>query len=126
MYRCEVFFKMREIKFKAWDKKHKMKKYKITGEIEADNEEDARFNATIEGGNGILEFEEIIEIGSEEKVLRDKLLELIKSSEADGGIMIEEIQAKIKTPLELGFEIDQLLEDGIIFEPRPHKLRWLG
>lgn len=36
-----------------------MAKYKIIGEIEADDEEDARFKATIEGGNGVIEFEEI-------------------------------------------------------------------
>lgn len=36
-----------------------MPRYKISGEIEASNEEDARFRATIEGGNGIIEFEEI-------------------------------------------------------------------
>uniref|UniRef100_A0A6M3LUQ0 Uncharacterized protein n=1 Tax=viral metagenome TaxID=1070528 RepID=A0A6M3LUQ0_9ZZZZ len=36
-----------------------MKKFKIVGEIEAEDEEDARFKATIEGGNDILTFEEV-------------------------------------------------------------------
>lgn len=33
--------------------------YKISGEIEADNEEEARFKATVEGGHDYLDFEEI-------------------------------------------------------------------
>ena len=34
-------------------------KFKISGEIEAENEEEARFKATVEGGHGILDFEEV-------------------------------------------------------------------
>jgi len=36
-------------------------KFKITGEIEANNEEEARFEATINAGQDILFFEEIDE-----------------------------------------------------------------
>jgi len=100
-----------------------MKKYKITGEITADSEEDARFKATIEGGNGILEFEEIKEI--KETDLRNKLVELIKKNEEQGGIFVNELKAKIKDS-NLDSEIIKLLEEGIIFEPRPSKLRYLG
>jgi len=35
-------------------------KFKISGEIEAENEEEARFKATVEGGHDILEFEEVL------------------------------------------------------------------
>ena len=38
-----------------------MKRFRITGTIEAKDEEEARFNATVEGGNDILIFEEMNE-----------------------------------------------------------------
>ncbi len=60
--------------------------------------------------------------------IKDKILELIKSSENDGGIETEEITQKFVevSPALIQQEIKKLLEEGIIFEPRPGKVRYLG
>ena len=62
--------------------------------------------------------------------LKDSLLKLIKSSEEKGGIEVEEIIMKpdmnSASPQMINQEIQKLLEEGIIFEPRPGKLRYLG
>ncbi len=60
--------------------------------------------------------------------IKDKILELIKNSEENGGIEIEEIIQKFhETPQAIiNQEIQKLLEEGIAFEPRPGKIRWLG
>ena len=63
----------------------------------------------------------------ERKTLRNEIIELIKKNEENGGIMIEKIEEEIISPnIIIDKEIVRLLEEGIIFEPRPHKLRWLG
>lgn len=61
-------------------------------------------------------------------VIKDKILELIKNSEELGGIDIDKIIIEIReSPTEIiNQEIKKLLEDGIIFEPRPGRLRYLG
>ena len=60
--------------------------------------------------------------------VKDKILETIKESEKDGGIEIDEIIMTLKesSPEVINQEIKKLLEEGIIFEPRPGKVRWLG
>lgn len=59
--------------------------------------------------------------------VRDKVLELVKNAEKDGGIDIEKIILESKeSPHAINEEIKKLLEDGLIYEPRPGKLRWLG
>jgi len=60
--------------------------------------------------------------------IKDKILELIKSSESDGGIETEDISQKFVevSPALIQQEIKKLLEEGIIFEPRPGKVRYLG
>ena len=60
--------------------------------------------------------------------VKDKILETIKESEKDGGIEIDEIIMTLKesSPEIINQEIKKLLEEGIIFEPRPGKVRWLG
>ena len=60
--------------------------------------------------------------------IKDKIIELIKNSENDGGIDTGMIITQLKeNSLEtIKEEIQKLLEEGIIFEPRPEKLRWLG
>ncbi len=47
---------------------------------------------------------------------------------SENGIDLEEIILKLKeTPSEIiNQEVKSLLEEGIIFEPRPGRLRWLG
>jgi len=59
--------------------------------------------------------------------LKDKLLEIIKTKEADGGAEIEQLILELKSPPEaINQEIKKLLEEGIIYEPRPGKVRYLG
>lgn len=58
---------------------------------------------------------------------KDKILELIKNSEENSGITVEELSLKLSISQEIiNQEIQKLLENGTIFEPRPGKLRWLG
>ena len=67
---------------------------------------------------------------AKEQVLavKDKILNLIKQEEERGGIDIEELNLKFSeiSPLLISQEIQKLLEEGIIFEPRPGKIRYLG
>jgi RPA family protein len=60
--------------------------------------------------------------------VKDNLLEVIKGAESNGGIDIDEIIMKIRntSPNIIQQEIKRMLEEGIIFEPRPGKLRYLG
>tara|TARA_Y100000034_G_C6723003_1_gene319955 strand:- start:85 stop:708 length:624 start_codon:yes stop_codon:yes gene_type:complete len=59
--------------------------------------------------------------------IKEKVLEMIKSSEAEGGIETEQLIAKLnESPEIVKQETQKLLEEGTIFEPRPGKLRWLG
>jgi len=59
--------------------------------------------------------------------VKDKILEKIKQSEPEG-IEIDELIMKTPeaSPDIINQEIKKMLEDGIVFEPRPGKLRWLG
>lgn len=60
--------------------------------------------------------------------IKDKILELIKNSEENNGIEVEEIIQKFHEIPQtiISQEIQKLLEEGIAFEPRPGKIRWLG
>ncbi|MBS3091026.1 OB-fold nucleic acid binding domain-containing protein [Candidatus Pacearchaeota archaeon] len=59
--------------------------------------------------------------------LKDKLTNMIKEAEKDSGIDVEKIILELKEPPEIiNKEIKKLLEDGLIYEPRPSRLRWLG
>lgn len=60
--------------------------------------------------------------------VKDKILELTKSSEDKGGIEVDEIILKLRefSPSIINQEIQKLLEEGIAFEPRPGKIRYLG
>lgn len=59
--------------------------------------------------------------------LKDKITILIKEGDKDGGIDIEKIILELKEqPDTINKEIKKLLEDGVAYEPRPGKLRWLG
>jgi RPA family protein len=68
------------------------------------------------------------QMSSEEKVvLKEKMLSLIKDSESIGGIEVEKIILESKeSPQTINQEIKHLLEEGMIYEPRPGKLRYLG
>jgi RPA family protein len=60
--------------------------------------------------------------------VKDKILEKIKNAEPDGGAEVDKIIMDLKesSPDIINQEIKKLLEEGIVFEPRPGKLRWLG
>lgn len=60
--------------------------------------------------------------------IRDLILDKIKSSENDGGVEKEDIILELSeaSPEIINQELRKLLEDGIIFEPRPGRVRWLG
>ncbi len=59
--------------------------------------------------------------------LKDKILDMTKTSEKEGGIDIEKIILELKEhPEIINQEIKKLLEDGVVYEPRPGRLRYLG
>ena len=60
--------------------------------------------------------------------LRDKLLDKIKAAEENGGIEVDNLIIGIResSPDLINQEIKKLIEDGIVFEPRPGKVRYLG
>ncbi len=59
---------------------------------------------------------------------RDEIIELIRAGSEAGGVSTEDLILKIKSaaPEAINSEIMKLLEDGMIYEPRPGKVRWLG
>jgi DNA polymerase III alpha subunit len=68
------------------------------------------------------------QLNSEERTeLKDTMLNKIKEAEAEEGIDVEKIILDLKeTPDTINKEIKTLLEEGLIYEPRPGKLRYLG
>ena len=59
--------------------------------------------------------------------LKDKIIEMVKVAEKDGGANIDQIILDLKeSPDSINQEIKKLLEDGVIYEPRPGKIRYLG
>lgn len=60
--------------------------------------------------------------------LKDTLLTLVKDAEKDQGIDIEKMILELKEhhPSLINQEIKKLLEEGMIYEPRPGRLRYLG
>jgi len=69
-----------------------------------------------------------IEDKKQVQAIKDQILEKIKNAEEDGGIDTEKIILELRDiPTEtINEEIKHLLEEGIIFEPRPGRLRYLG
>ena len=58
--------------------------------------------------------------------LKDKLVQQLKDAEKDGGLDIESLILNLKEPPEIiNQEIKKLLEEGIAYEPRPGRLRYL-
>jgi RPA family protein len=59
--------------------------------------------------------------------LRDKILQTTKQNEDRGGVDIESLILELKSsPGQINQEIRKLLEEGLVYEPRPGKLRYLG
>ncbi|MFH1823249.1 MAG: OB-fold nucleic acid binding domain-containing protein [archaeon] len=61
-----------------------------------------------------------------EKTIREKIIDLVKEKEEEGGIKIDEVIMALKEPVEhINKDIKDLLEEGTIYEPQPGKLRIL-
>lgn len=59
--------------------------------------------------------------------LKDNILNIVRLAEKEGGADIDKIILQLKEPPEIiNQEIKKLLEEGIAYEPRPGKLRYLG
>jgi len=62
-----------------------------------------------------------------ENSVKDTIMGMIKDKEVDGGVDIDEIIMKTEAnPDLINTEIKKLLEEGLIYEPRPGRLRYLG
>lgn len=63
----------------------------------------------------------------QENSLKDLILHKIKDAEGDGGIDRDRILMDLEAnPNKVKEEIKKLLEEGLIYEPRPERLRYLG
>lgn len=60
--------------------------------------------------------------------VKDKILREIKESESEGGIEVDKIIMNLRdiSPTIIRQEIDKFISEGIVFEPRPGKVRYLG
>ncbi len=59
--------------------------------------------------------------------LRDLILDKIKKAEPDGGLDVDSLIMDTEaSPDLINGEIKKLLEEGLIYEPRPGRLRYLG
>lgn len=75
-----------------------------------------------------IESEQKIENNSSESgEVKINIITALKNAEKDGGIEIDLLSSNLNIPSDkLNLEIKKLLEDGLAYEPRPGKLRWLG
>jgi len=60
--------------------------------------------------------------------VKDKILDLVKGSEENGGVETDEMIMQLRefSPALINQEVQKLLEEGIVFEPRPGRIRYLG
>jgi len=66
--------------------------------------------------------------GEKIMAVKDNILNIIKQAEPNQGVDIDEIIMKVRdaSPDIINQEIKKMLEEGIIFEPRPGRVRYLG
>ena len=64
----------------------------------------------------------------EVRALRDDIIEKIKGAEKNQGIDKEQLVMELKTvqPELITQEIQKLIEDGMVYEPKPGRVRYLG
>ena len=63
----------------------------------------------------------------ESSALKNSIMQKIKDAETDGGIDIDKIIMDIEaSPDLINGDIKKLLEEGLVYEPRPGRLRYLG
>ena len=68
-------------------------------------------------------------LGKEQIIaIKDRIFDMIKGAESEGGIETEKLIMNLQefSPTMISKEIQKLLEEGIVFEPRPGKIRYLG
>ncbi|MBI2047310.1 OB-fold nucleic acid binding domain-containing protein [Candidatus Pacearchaeota archaeon] len=59
--------------------------------------------------------------------IKDRIIEMVKNAESEGGLEADKIIMAIDTsPQIINQEITRLLEEGVLYEPRPGKIRFLG
>tara|TARA_Y100000310_G_C20596320_1_gene770691 strand:+ start:258 stop:887 length:630 start_codon:yes stop_codon:yes gene_type:complete len=64
---------------------------------------------------------------SDNAPVRDVILDKIKKAETDGGVDVDTLIMDTEaSPDLINGEIKKLLEEGLIYEPRPGRLRYLG
>ena len=75
-----------------------------------------------------LEKEKPKQVDKEEvKAVKDQIIEMIKAAESNGGINTDQLIMKIQaSPDIINQEIKKMLEEGLAYEPRPGKIRYLG
>src|SRR3989338_10710402 len=59
--------------------------------------------------------------------IKDRIIEMVKGAEGDGGIEADKLIMAIDTsPQIINQGITRMLEEGVLYEPRPGKIRFLG
>lgn len=60
--------------------------------------------------------------------VKDKILGTIKNAEENGGIDVEKLIMELRdiSPEIINQEIQKFISEGIVFEPRPRRVRYLG
>ena len=70
---------------------------------------------------------EKIKDNKESGAVRDKIIDIIKNAEKQGGVDTEKIVMEMKAdPSIINAEIRKILEEGLAYEPRPGRIRYLG
>ncbi|MEK6820350.1 MAG: OB-fold nucleic acid binding domain-containing protein [Nanoarchaeota archaeon] len=61
------------------------------------------------------------------RAVKDQIIEMIKTAESEGGVDTDKLIMNIDvSPDIINQEITKLLEEGLVYEPRPGKIRYLG
>ncbi len=65
---------------------------------------------------------------SEILAIKDQIIEMIKKAETDGGLDTDSLYHTLTevSPDLISQEIQKMLDDGLAYEPRPGKIRYLG
>ncbi len=90
-------------------------KYLLIRKLETEKEKAVSHNSAFLGKEQII-------------AIKDRIFDMIKGAESEGGIETEKLILQLRefSPAIISKEIQKLLEEGIVFEPRPGKIRYLG
>lgn len=110
--------------------KEKDPKYLMARKLEIENQRKNEISSQEQNpgiGGGNLDSSQRGQSGTSGSV-KDRILEQIKNAENQGGIEKDQIIMTLRdvSPDIINQEIKKMLEEGIIFEPRPGKVRYLG